>query len=240
MPLVTALWIAANVANASVLCAMTWARAFRRWPSLFALLCLVSAQTVFDCSVVLMGAYRLPLAFYGHYGFAVAMDAAEVWLIAQMALALAGVTPRLRRWIRRAVPAICSVTLCGTAAVTFTDGEPWFQSIQQFAARFDVAVSLAWATSFLCLPLVAKFFEVQWSGGVRPVAIGFLVEAMGTAVTSYVAYGTVTSIHLAEIKCVTYLLTLTLWSSVAAPQGATWARRLLSLYPHPAMRPEET
>lgn len=230
--MVTVLWSAANFVNGGLLCLLARSGAFRRWPSLFALLWLVTAQTAFDCAVVLSGDYDRPYALYGHFAFALAMDAAEVWLITQMALALAGVTDFLREKIKRTVPALCAVMLCGSAAITFADPAPIHEHIQRFTATADMAISLAWAAAFLFLPLAARFFEVQWSGGVRPIALGFLVESFSTVVISFLAFGNVNRVQMTEFKSCTYLLTLALWSSSVIPY-AQWASSVRRLLSHP-------
>lgn len=211
--LTIALWVAAAIGNATLLSAMAWTGAFKRWPSLFALLALVNAQSGF-CAA--MQVFDHPACyFYGYYAFALLEDAAEVWLITQMALALAGVTPKLCNRIRMAVPLSCAVALCGTAVMTLTGSRTSPSSIGDIASHLDLAIALAWGGAFLVLPLVAKFFQIQWSGGVRPIALGFLVESMVTLLASYAAGAH--QVAFVYAKAALYLVSLACWSATVIP-----------------------
>lgn len=190
--------------------------AVRRWPSLFLfVLVLALRDSVRVCDRVIWNS-RL-FSFFSFWGFSFLAEGLEVWIMVQIGLALAGVSPRSRRLIRTLVPLI-ALTL-GTAAVAyaFYENLPNYARICYVVTHVDQGISFAWLGVLLLVLIPAEIFGIQWSHGVRGIAIGFALEVIATSSYTWLTLNSVDVLLLSRIKSVIYLASLAIWGASLNP-----------------------
>lgn len=224
--LIIATWLGTNLGNALLLSVMGVEAHFRRWPSLFAFLWIVTLQACFDTGIVMSNLSQTAFAFNGHYAFALILDLIEVWMTVEIAWALVGPHPKLRKWLGTLVPAYAVTALVGACLLSLSRPSSYRGDIVSFSYDFDLAVSLAWLVTFLSIALAAGHLNVQWTGSVQWVAAGFLMEVLSSNVGSFLLQFGVKSPVITLLKAMSYLATLMLWSYSLLNAGSVWSKRL--------------
>jgi len=207
--LVIGLWATGTVATVALAILSYFTGHFRRWPSLFTYLSLIAIKSVW-CA--LSNHFQSPACyFYGFWSFQSLIDMSQVWIIVQIALRVAGVTPSLRRALVRGVPLFTLAAFVASLYVSLLDPIEQFERIVYVVQHVEVAIDLAICITATLLVWVTSGVGIQWSGGVRGVSSGILLEVLTSEISNSLVlrYPVAT---LNAIKSVSYLATMALWA----------------------------
>lgn len=158
------------------------------------------------------------LAFYSYWGFSFIAEGLEVWLMVQIGLGLAGVSANTRRIIRQGVPAIALYIGVITTTFAFQEPMPAYARICYVVAHLDQGVAFAWLGVFLAVVIPVEVIGIQWSGGVRGIAVGFALEIVATNTATWLSFSTVDPFMLANIKSAVFLASLVIWGASLKPR----------------------
>jgi hypothetical protein len=205
--LVVWLWAIGTIATVALIVLMLVSGYIRRWPSVFCYLSLITILSVF---CVLAKGFRSHVAyFYGYWIIQFLIDIARVWIIVQIALSVAGVTPWLRRVLSRGVLAFTVAALTVCAYISFRDSMQGWDWIVYIVQHLEIAVQLSLCLTLTLLVCGAKGVGIQWSG-VRLITSGLLLEVLSSDLSPYL-YRHFQTVSVTAIVSVSYLVTIGLW-----------------------------
>lgn len=202
------LWFVGTAANLAI-CALTFATGhFRRWPSLFTYLALINCKSIYCAIANACGnSYHY---FWGFWTFQCLIDLAEFWIVIQIALR---VVPPLfpgRRWIAPGIMAYTAGSFCVFAVLSFLDqSAPNFRRVVYVADHLNIAACLALCVICTTLVWITRGIGIQWSGGVRGVSCGLLVEVLSCDVASFLDLRPTAAAN--SVQSASYLVTLGIW-----------------------------
>jgi hypothetical protein len=202
------LWAIGTAATGVVLALTYLTGYYRRWPSLCSYLCLIMAQAGW-CWFAKTPAHY----FYGYWAFQFAIDAAVVWMIVQIALSVAGITPRLQSMLRRGILAFMVVAFLVSLNIALTDDRPSYGRIVYVVQHVEIAAYLSFSVSTTALVVVTKGMGVQWKG-VRCVTVGLILGVVSSDLSMYLDTPSLAQI-LNIVQGALYLIVLIIWGASA-------------------------
>jgi hypothetical protein len=151
--------------------------------------------------------------FWSYYWLSLAAECAEVWIMVQIALALAGVTPWLRILIGQAIPALAGIGMALALAMAYQAHQPLYVELKALVLSLDQTELYL----FLFVAVVGGLFA-EWSGGVRGVAVGFALEiGSGSSASWLTSANFANPFMVAHIKSALYITSLVVWmASISA------------------------
>jgi hypothetical protein len=195
-------------------------RVHARWPGLVAFLACVVARDIILLYADWHGAKALYCWAY-YIGSAVA-DAAEVLLITEISLELVGPFETLRGIVARNVPMMTVMFILGSTLASLPghhqEGIPHLAALVYYCRRLDLAASLGCSAGLIMLIGIAVSLKIQFSHGVRPIAIGMLVEVSFTYMQAVnMMDGWVAQTTFPRIRSLAYFVSLLCFSAPAIP-----------------------
>lgn len=177
------LWAIGTAATCALAILMYVTGHCRRWPSLFCYLIFMAAQA-FWCAPAKL--YWTPSHyFYGFYVLQLLVDGSMVWMIVQIALKVAGITPWLRSKLVQGIPLCTLAALVVFMHLSFSDPMRDCERIVYVVEHVEVAIDLALCFTVTSLIYLTKGVGIQWAG-VRGVTSGLMLEVLTSDLSGYV------------------------------------------------------
>ena len=216
-PATWCLWMTSAFLQCALIALMVHRGAWRKWPSLFAFLITLSLRDGILLADLLVWKSCF-LYFWGFMWTSLVAAAIEVWMICQICVALAGVTPWIRRAMWQLFPLMSAAVLVVTLSLTFVTPTTNSDRMLHIANSLDQSVSFAWLFSFFVCALAAETLGIEWSPGVKGVALGFLIEIGAGTADSWL-----TALHLSASllnygKLTLYIGSLLIWAQALGPK----------------------
>jgi hypothetical protein len=204
-PLTWYIWFAVILAQSVAAAWIAATGSWRRWPSLLSFLLVLSARDMLRLADYLV--WQSPaLEFWSYWWASLAAELAEVWIVLQITLELAGATPRLRRTIVQAVPGLGGVCMALALAMALQPYQPMYVCLSRMVLMLDQTVLYL----FMAVALMGSLFA-EWSGGVRGIALGFALELTSGSSASWLTLHNLNPEVVAHLKSVVYLTSLAVW-----------------------------
>lgn len=229
------MWRINVVLELALLLVLFGRRAHLRWPALAAFLttiCVRDAICVYAdwCSNALL--YRD--AYYIGSTLAIV---AEVFLIREISLKLVGPIQCLRAIVGRNVPAMTATFILAATFSRLLWDHPWgvphLATVIYYARRLDLAASVGCSGGLIMLIGIAVSLKVQFSHGVRPIAVGLLIETAFSYIQAVMTVDDwVADSIFPSVRCAAYLTSLICFS---APALTTRRDRSLPTSPNTAL-----
>jgi hypothetical protein len=188
---------------------------YRRWPSVFAFLCVQSLQAVLMLGIVLRVSdpdLQPFLTFWTYWIGAFVSQVIEVWIIVQLCCALVGERTIIKRWLRGAVPSLAVLSLGCSLLLSIDTKAHIYDAAVRAVTLMDKSVTLGWLSMFLVIALGADFLEISWPPIARGIAVGLAVELSGEMMTTWLSDGQPRSALISNLKGSIYICTVLIWT----------------------------
>ena len=209
-------WVAVSVGQFGVVTRMVFSGAWRRWPSLFWFLLILTIKDAIRIANVLT--LKNPWTdFYVYWVASLIAEMFEVWIIVQIAHAMMGISIWARRILTRGIVLIAVISMTTSIMLTMRGHQLSYQSLLCAVDRLSNAVALAWAALLIVVCGTADQVS-EWTAGVRGVALGITLELTAD---SYIGWLRISNGHIASLdffKSVLFLVSLLIWGISLGPK----------------------
>lgn len=220
------IWLILILLQSTLAAAMGLSGTWRRWSSVFTFLVLISIRDLFLLGDVLFW-HKPALYFYSFWWASLLIEIIEVWMIIQIGRELAGVSRMLCRAIALSIPVIASTSLVLCLIFAFQLTMPNYGRIVYITTHLDEAISFAWLGTFLVMAIASGIIGIEWSNGVRGIAIGFAIEVTAASATSFLRAHNFDLLYLSNLKGILYIFSLCVWGASLRPVGSGNEHRLV-------------
>ena len=189
---------------------------WRKWTALFFFLLSKSITSFLLLGITLyIGDLdrQAALYFFTYWAGMAVASVMEIWMIVEIACALGGISPRTRKWIHIGVPVLAVINLA--VCLTLSIQAPMAPFGRAVVTIFDLqkVISLGWLVTFLAVASASEIMGIEWSHGVRGIAIGYAIEAAGTTVVTWLIALFPAATELSEAKGIVYISALCVWAA---------------------------
>lgn len=214
-PFNISLWILTIVFESGIVIAMLARGSARRWPSLA---CYLTVESLSDIAL-------LPIAFAMHdrdaaqelyfwvyWGSRALSQLAQIWIIWQLLIDIAGIGERAKRLLARGFALTIAGAIGVSAWITGSIELPSYVRITRQVLMTERCLSFAWVLAILAMVMTASFAGLKWAREAFTIAFGFTFNVVATAVcSSLVTRGTWESLFFTQNLL--YFVTLVFWGS---------------------------
>ncbi len=205
-----AIWLWASGTAGTVLLAgmMLITGHLRRWPYVFGYLSLISCQSLFCAAARWL--HSDFYYFWGYWFIESLIDLSILCMVVQIGLRVVGVTEWLRDLITCGVPTIAALAFLGTLWICFQDPIPSYQRVVYIIQHVEISIDIATCVTATALVWVTRGAGVQWSGGVRGVTSGLLLEVLTSEICDFL-YLRCQVAAINAVKSASFMVTLAIW-----------------------------
>lgn len=224
-PLQWTLWLAVLVGQIALAVRMIAAGSWRRWPSLFCFITILSCKDAVRVANAVTA--RNPYVdFWTFWLASFAAEIVEVWIMVEITNAAVGISRVVRAILTNGIVAIAATSLTGSAALAMNQKTSCVAQFCYVARRLDSAVAIAWLVSFILVATGTRIFA-DWPDGMRGIVIGFSLELTAA---SYLGWWSAQhgNADLSNAKSAIYLISLILWAASTASPSPLAARKQTS------------
>lgn len=227
-PISMSIWILAIAGQMALAFLLIVTGTWRKWPSLLAFLSILSARDLFRIGLLLFlpdTDSRAALDYYGYWSLSFLAQLAELWILAEVACEMIGVTRWVRRCLRLGTVAAATFSLSICVFMSFGLIQPRYSQLVTMIHYGDKVVSLAWLLTFLYIVIGADILGMEWPASARGVALGFALESSGSMIESWLYDRFPHSSLLSDAKGLIFLAAVLVWAAflgrkVQTPEAA--------------------
>jgi hypothetical protein len=206
-----ALWLVVAAFEFGVVVRMTLSGAWRRWPSLFSFLLILTIKDAVRI-VNALTAQNQWTDFYVYWTASLIAEVLEMWIIVKIGQTMLGVCTWTRRVVSHGVVALAAIS--AIASIVFS------MKGALTVERLSNAVALAWL--FVLIVVVVFADQVaEWSDGTRGIAFGITLELTADCYIGWLKIGNSRFAHLDLIKSALFLVSLIAWGVSTGPRRRT-------------------
>jgi hypothetical protein len=211
-----ALWLVVAVFQFGVVIRMILSGAWRRWPSLFSFLLILTIKDVVRITNVLT-VRNLWTDFSIYWIASLIAQLLEVWIIIQIGQTMLGVSTSTHRVISRAVVAMAAISVIMSTALSMKGALLTGQSLCTIVERLSNSIALALVIVLFAVIVFADQMA-EWSAGTRGIAFGITLELTADSYLGWLKIATGHFTHLDVIKSALFLVSLLAWSISTGPR----------------------
>jgi hypothetical protein len=206
-----ALWLVVAFFEFGVVARMTLSGAWRRWPSLFSFLLILTIKDAVRIANALT-AQNQWTDFYVYWTGSLIAEILEVWIIVQIGQTMLGVCTWTRRVVSHSVVALAAISAIASIAFSMKGALT--------VERLSNAVALAWVFVMIVVVVFADQMA-EWSDGTRGIAFGITLELTADCYIDWLKITSSQIAHLDLIKSAFFLVSLCAWSVSTGPRRRT-------------------